>query len=100
MMHQTFRGRTLDEARRLMVSALGQDAVIVATRKISKGGVLGLFADDEIEVAATPPEPRPRRKAAAVAEPEPAREAHRPFSEGVYHAAAEPHAPSFDDLKD
>lgn len=99
MMHQTFRGRTLDEARRLMVSALGQDAVIVATRKISKGGVLGLFADDEIEVAATPPEPRPRRKA-AVAEPEPAREAHRPFSEGVYHAAAEPHAPSFDDLKD
>jgi flagellar biosynthesis protein FlhF len=51
---QVFRGRTLAQARRAVEEKLGADAVVVTTRTIKRGGLGGLFAGSEFEVAAVP----------------------------------------------
>jgi flagellar biosynthesis protein FlhF len=82
MSPKTFRGRSLDEAREAAIAELGPGATIVATRKIAKPSVLGLFRHDEFEVVATPrpapaptPAPSPRPIDAFIARPA------SPFSE-------------------
>lgn len=56
MMHQVFRGKTLAEAKRQAVTSLGDDAVIIATRKVARTGIAGMLGGHDIEVAATPGE--------------------------------------------
>jgi flagellar biosynthesis protein FlhF len=58
-----YRGRSLDELVPRIRQELGDDAVIVARRETSSGGVGGFFAKREIEV-----EVRPGAQSAAMAE--------------------------------
>jgi flagellar biosynthesis protein FlhF len=51
---KTFRGRSLQEAHNAAIAEFGAGAVVVATRKLSKQGVLSLFQGEEYEVVATP----------------------------------------------
>ncbi|HEX7664786.1 MAG TPA: hypothetical protein VF407_09755, partial [Polyangiaceae bacterium] len=57
MMTQTFRGKTLFDAKRNAYRELGEDAVIVTTRNVKKSGIAGLLGSDEFEVSATIAEP-------------------------------------------
>jgi flagellar biosynthesis GTPase FlhF len=50
----TFRGRSLDEIVPQIVEQLGEDAVIVARRETTSGGVGGFFARREIELEVRP----------------------------------------------
>src|SRR4051794_27340248 len=51
----TFRGRSLDELVPKIREQLGDDAIIVARRETTSGGVGGFFARREIEVDVRPP---------------------------------------------
>ncbi|MEO8796505.1 MAG: AAA family ATPase [Polyangiaceae bacterium] len=53
MMTQTFRGKTLFDAKRNAFRELGEGAVIVTTRNVRKTGIAGLLGSDEFEVSAT-----------------------------------------------
>src|SRR4051795_6915803 len=50
----TYRGRSLEELVPRIRSELGDDAVIVARRETTSGGVGGFFAKREIEVEVRP----------------------------------------------
>src|SRR4051794_31841892 len=50
----TYRGRSLEELVPRIREELGDDAVIVARRETSSGGVGGFFAKREIEVEVRP----------------------------------------------
>jgi flagellar biosynthesis protein FlhF len=66
MMLQTFRGRTLVEARKAAEAALGPDVVILTTRKVRRPGFIGFFGVADVEIAAAPPErepPQPKPRA-------------------------------------
>src|SRR5262245_35866856 len=52
----TYRGRSLEELVPRIRSELGDDAVIVARREATSGGVGGFFARREIEVEVRPGE--------------------------------------------
>src|SRR5580692_54704 len=54
MSAQVFRGRTVVEARRDALEALGPDAIVVSTRQVARPGVSGLFGGSDFEVAAAP----------------------------------------------
>jgi flagellar biosynthesis protein FlhF len=75
MMTQTFRGRTLDEARRAAHAALGPEAAVLTTRKVPRLGLGGLFGARDVEIAVAPP---------PASEPPPAASARR----GIFSAAA------------
>jgi flagellar biosynthesis protein FlhF len=80
MMLQTFRGRTLEEARRAAQAALGPDVVILTTRSVRRAGVAGFFGGSDVEISAAPPE---REPAPAPTPPKP-----RPlFNEAAYSDA-------------
>ncbi|MFO0670901.1 MAG: AAA family ATPase [Polyangiaceae bacterium] len=97
MMHQVFRGKTLAEAKRQAVTSLGEDAVVIATRKVARTGIAGMLGGHDIEVAATPGEDdaddsreaAALERAARIAKARMTRSPERPFSEGVYRAAEE-----------
>jgi len=55
MMTQTFRGRTLKEARQAAQDALGPDAAVLTTRKVPRGGLGGLLGGRDVEIAVAPP---------------------------------------------
>jgi flagellar biosynthesis protein FlhF len=57
MTPQTFRGRTIDEARRAAQAALGPDAILLTARKVRESWPWSLFSSPNVEVAATRPEP-------------------------------------------
>lgn len=67
MTPQTFRGRSLDEARRSAAQALGPAAIVLASRRLPKNGLFGLLGGSEFEVTATSreidvlPQPSARR---------------------------------------
>src|SRR3954470_9853121 len=63
----TYRGRSLDELVPRIRSELGDDAVIVARRETTSGGVGGFFAKREIEVEVRPGESAGPKVAAAFA---------------------------------
>src|SRR3954462_15865848 len=68
----TYRGRSLEELVPRIRQELGDDAVIVARRETTSGGVGGVFAKREIEVEvrpAHPPADAPPGVAAAFARP-------------------------------
>src|SRR3954451_15021823 len=56
----TYRGRSLEELVPRIRSELGDDAVIVARRETTSGGVGGFFAKREIEVEVRPGEAGPQ----------------------------------------
>lgn len=62
---QVFRGRTLTEARRAAVEALGGGAVLLTTREVRQPGLAGLLGTTEVEVVATVPEATPAASAPA-----------------------------------
>lgn len=111
MMHQVFRGRTLDEAKQAAVTTLGSRAVIVATRKVTRTGIAGMLGGHEFEIAATPAdeeEPPTMTRARRSLTSEVARrtlltearrsmtterDAERPFSEGAYEESEAPTTP-------
>jgi flagellar biosynthesis protein FlhF len=74
---QRFRGKTAEEARSSASLALGGEPVIVATRKVKKPGIVGLFGVSEFEVSAQP-------KAAAVPDVR-----ARPFGARLYETASQ-----------
>ncbi len=78
MMLQTFRGRTLEEARRAAQAAFGPDAVILTTREVPRAGIAGLFGGAEVEIAAAPAE-RERER-----EREPPPRARPVFTDAAY----------------
>jgi flagellar biosynthesis protein FlhF len=71
----------LAEARRAAQNKLGADAVVLTTRTIKRGGVGGLFAGAEYEVAALPPSADP-----------PSRKAVTAFAAAAYNGHAAPAA--------
>jgi len=64
----TYRGRSLEELVPRIRQELGDDAVIVARRETTSGGVGGFFAKREIEVEVRPGESAGPRVAAAFAQ--------------------------------
>lgn len=73
---QTFRGRTLTEARSFATEALGKEAVVLMTRRVPRRGLPGLLGLSDIEVSATLPE-----------SPEPKKGRPLPFAREVYEPA-------------
>jgi flagellar biosynthesis protein FlhF len=63
----TYRGRSLEELVPRIRTELGDDAVIVARRETTSGGVGGFFAKREIEVEVRPGHPQPEPAAEAFA---------------------------------
>src|SRR5215213_246697 len=63
----TYRGRSLEELVPRIRQELGDDAVIVARRETTSGGVGGFFAKREIEVEVRPGESAGPKVAAAFA---------------------------------
>ena len=62
---KTFRAPTLAEALAEVKAELGRDAVILQTRRLRQGGILGMLATEVFEVtAATDPNQAPPKKAA------------------------------------
>ena len=59
-----FRGKTIDDAQHAARRALGDDAVILTTRRVRGGGLRGLFGGVDVEVAATVPPKLPKPQAA------------------------------------
>lgn len=85
MTTQTFRAKTLEEASQAARRALGDDAIVLTTRKVPRGGVGRLLGMSDIEVGAsaapteTPAEPvRPFRAQRAL-----------PFARGVYEVESD-----------
>jgi flagellar biosynthesis GTPase FlhF len=64
----TYRGRSLEELVPRIRQELGDDAVIVARRETTSGGVGGFFAKREIEIEVRPGESAGPRVAAAFAQ--------------------------------
>ena len=58
----TFRGRSLEEARKIALEELGDDLTLVASRRIPREGMMGFFGAEEYEVTALA---RPRAHAPA-----------------------------------
>lgn len=54
----TFRGRSLDDARKQAKETLGEDLTLVASRRIPREGMMGFFGAEEYEVTALA-RPRP-----------------------------------------
>ena len=52
MTTRVFRARSLVDAKRAAIAALGSEAVILTTREVRRPGVLGLLGGTEVEVAA------------------------------------------------
>lgn len=48
---KTFRGRTMEMARKAAESEMGKDCVVVATRKVEKPTMLGFFTSAEFEIS-------------------------------------------------
>lgn len=84
MTPQTFRGKTQDEAHERAEKALGEGAVVLATRRVRKKGLAGVLGASDIEVTAVGAEeetmttskqqpfaPEVYRKPAAEAPPDP-----------------------------
>lgn len=56
------RGRTLDDAYRQMHKRFGNEAVVLNTRQVTEGGVLGFFGTRHVEITASVPrKPQPGR---------------------------------------
>ncbi len=55
---KTYLGATLPEALAALKADLGREATILQTRKVKKGGLLGLFGREMVEIVARTPEPR------------------------------------------
>ena len=100
MMTQVFRGRTLADARSAAEIALGNDAVLLTTRKVPRRGVGGWLGQVDIEVSAAsaaaifpPSSDAPRsastRKSVPPSSRPPARKSSGPFSTAVYRATDE-----------
>jgi hypothetical protein len=68
---QRFSAKTAEEAVLAAIEALGEDAVVVEAKRVKRGGMLGRFGGEHVEVIA-----RPRRASGAVAPPR--REEPRP----------------------
>ena len=62
---RTFRGRTVDEARRAAVAALGEDAVVVSARRVPRLGLGGFLGGVDVELAVAPQEAAGRPDAPA-----------------------------------
>ncbi|MCC6322269.1 MAG: flagellar biosynthesis protein FlhF [Phycisphaerales bacterium] len=69
---RTFRANSMADALAAVKSQLGADAVILHTRTVKSGGILGLWRRSIVEVTASDEAPSPRRR---TAEP-----ANRPLS--------------------
>ncbi len=80
---QVFRGRTLTEARRAAVQALGGGAVLLTTREVRLPGLAGLFGSTEVEVVATAPTP-------STPPATPSRRANPLFALSAYNPAEQP----------
>ncbi len=52
MIPQTFRGRSIEDARRSAATALGPSAIVLASRRLPKPGFFGLLGATEFEVTA------------------------------------------------
>ncbi len=98
---QTFRAPTLTEARRAAEGALGDDAIVLSTRRVRRSGLAGLFGTTDIEIVATPAsragEPQTPagtyNPATATATATAASAARRlPFARAVYDAPTAPAA--------
>ncbi len=66
---QKVRADTLDEAYNLVRKKYGAEAIVISTSQVSKGGLLGLLGQKQVEVTASIPESAlslPQRKATAV----------------------------------
>lgn len=62
-----FTAKTMPEAMQQIRSELGKEAVILKTKEVKKGGVLGLFQKEHIEViAALDPDPTPNKQASMI----------------------------------
>src|SRR5690242_10276886 len=87
---EKYQAEDMKEAFRLIKAELGPDAVVVQTRKVRPGGMLGLFRKPVYEVlAAVDEEAKPTKFAA----PAP-NAAARPVAKAAYAAAAKlPAAP-------
>ena len=68
---KTYRAPTLAEALAEVKADMGSDAVIVQTRRLRQGGILGMLATEIVEVtAAVDPAPtQPAKRSKAVAPP-------------------------------
>jgi flagellar biosynthesis protein FlhF len=51
---RTFRGRTLEAAREAATAALGEDAVVVSSRRVPRGGIVGVLGMTDVEVTVAP----------------------------------------------
>jgi flagellar biosynthesis protein FlhF len=85
MSTQVFRARTLEEARRAATAALGDDLVVVMTRKVRRAGIAGLLGSSEFELVAERPEALAATGTDAPKVPVKAR--NNIFAQGVYEAA-------------
>lgn len=54
---QTFRGRTIEDARAKAEETLGADAVVLQARRVRQGGLMGLLGADQVELTMTPKAP-------------------------------------------
>lgn len=90
MITQTFRGKTLLDAKRIAFRELGEDAVIVTTRNVKKTGLAGVFGRVEVEVSAMPAS----RQSSA---PSATTKSNGPFNAEVYRKD-EPKARSHDEV--
>src|SRR4051794_21301899 len=88
----TYRGRSLEELVPRIRSELGDDAVIVARRETTSGGVGGFFAKREIEVEVRPGESATPKVAAAFAAQLAEAQERQQAAGGTGGAAAEPGA--------
>ena len=77
MIPQIFRGRTARDAQRAAIASLGAEAVILTTRKVSRGGLSGALGGFDIEVSAMPSEAPAAKKPSAS-------DLRLPFAAGVY----------------
>jgi flagellar biosynthesis protein FlhF len=75
---QTFRGKTLQEAKRAAEAELGAEAIVVTARQVPRTGIGGLLGAMDVEIAAMTPEP----------DPIPTDKKKGPFSQDAYRATA------------
>lgn len=54
---RTFRGDSFDEAYQLMLREMGPDAVVINTKEVAAGGVMGILSRKRIELTASGPAP-------------------------------------------
>jgi flagellar biosynthesis GTPase FlhF len=84
MLIKQFTGATIDEILPLIREELGEDAVILSTRRVTRGGIGGFFGREMLEVTAARPEAREVAAANAEAAARPSGEhgtaSREPFS--------------------